>query len=303
MQGMSLSPYFISLTALTSLLACTGNSAVPEPDAQGPDVDAQGESWRELISGDWSLAPGAERYLCVRTTVTEDLYLGAFDAMSPVGTHHTVLTVGAPSGPDGIVPCDSFANHDVMMYGSGVGNGAFELPDGVAVRVRAGQQLLLNLHLFNTSDAEVTGTSGTLARVLDESEVEHVAEAVLMGPIGFEIPTGEQEITGGCTLRDDSTLFAIAPHMHQLGRHMTVHARRDDGDVMIHDGPYDFDEQEIVNVEPIEVSAGDYVEVKCRYDNHREGPVSFGESSTEEMCFAGLYRYPARDDSYFVCVD
>lgn len=287
---------------LVAGIACS-DEAPPAADAgQSGETDAAGEDgWIELVAGDWSLPPGTEGYVCARVTLEEDVLLTAFEAIAPPGTHHTVLTVGDPSGPDGVGPCQAFTNHDTMVFGSGVGTDPFTLPEGVAVPVAAGQQLLLNLHLFNTTDAELTGTSGTRALRASPDAIAHRAESVLMGPVQLEIPPGEHEEIGRCTFQDQATIFAVGPHMHQLGRHMTVHARRAAGDVLIHDAAYSFDDQQIVGFEPIEMAPGDHVEVRCVYDNDTGRTVGFGDSSLEEMCFAGISRYPIRDDGLFVC--
>ena len=50
--------------------------------------------------GDWTLDPGTEGYVCVRTTLQEDILVSAFSAIIPKGTHHTLLTVGDPTKPD-----------------------------------------------------------------------------------------------------------------------------------------------------------------------------------------------------------
>ena len=42
--------------------------------------------------------------------------------------------------------------------------------------------------------------------------------------------------------------------------------------------------------------------VDCTHRNTTDKTVTFGESTLSEMCFAGLYRYPA-DGSSFGCVD
>ena len=44
---------------------------------------------------------------------------------------------------------------------------------------------------------------------------------------------------------------------------------------------------------PVTVAAGESVLVECTYENPTSFPVTFGDSSKAEMCFAGLYRYPA----------
>ncbi len=53
-------------------------------------------------------------------------------------------------------------------------------------------------------------------------------------------------------------LFAVMPHMHQLGSHMktTVHANGQDA--VIHDGPFSFDEQIVHRFEPLPVRADRY---------------------------------------------
>ena len=43
--------------------------------------------------------------------------------------------------------------------------------------------------------------------------------------------------------------------------------------------------------EPLELHAGDTIEVNCTYQNPGAA-VGFGESSDSEMCFTGLYWYP-----------
>ncbi|MEM9196001.1 MAG: hypothetical protein AAGF12_42945, partial [Myxococcota bacterium] len=122
------------------------------PDADVPDQsvpDAPVGDWVNLIAGDWTLPSGEEDYLCVRATVTEEMYIGAFRPVIPEGTHHTVLTMEDGNRPDGITSCSAGENGPRMIFGSGVGTPELNMPEGVAVRLPAGQQLLLNLHLLN----------------------------------------------------------------------------------------------------------------------------------------------------------
>ena len=63
-----------------------------------------------------------------------------------------------------------------------VKTGLIPSSDGVAIKLRKGQQLLLNLHLFNLTDAPLTGTSGTEIITMPESEVVHEAEVERHAP-------------------------------------------------------------------------------------------------------------------------
>lgn len=291
-----------------SAAGCGGDSGNPGGGADAGTTGDAGETgeWRTLISGDWTLPPGTEDYVCVRTTVTEDLYISEFRAMIPTGTHHTVLAIDNGGGPDGTFGCEAGTQGDAAIFGSGIGTNAIAFPPGVAVKITAGQQLLINLHLYNLADSELSGTSGAEMKTMPASEVVHEAEIVLMGSVAnLNVPTGESTQLGRCVMNGDVTLFAVNPHMHQLGRHMKVVAKSSvAGDVTIHDAPYDFEEQRIYPLSPlIEMQQGDEVEVHCSYDNDTGSPVGFGDSSFDEMCFGTMYRYPARGAQFGIVCD
>jgi hypothetical protein len=274
------------------------------PSEPTPSEPPPAGDWQTLLTGEWTRSPGTEGYTCVRHTITEDLYVSAFEAISPTGTHHTLLTLGDPDAPDGLTPCNAGENKLVSVYGSGVGPETLEFPEGVAMRIPAGTQLLLNLHLFNTGEQDLSGTSGTRVRVVPESEVAHIAQGLLAGTVGLNIPAGQTTThVGYCTMSIDATLFAVAPHMHQLGIYERVVAESSiDGDVVLWDGPYNFDDQSYDVIEPVQMAAGDRVRVECTHENTTSQDVRFGESTLAEMCFAGLYRYPS-DGSVFYCID
>src|SRR6185436_18721682 len=113
----------------------------------------------------------------------------------------------------------------------------------VAVLIPKGTQLNLNLHLFNTTDEVMTGTSGQRVLPMPEADVVDIAEATLAGTVLLDIPAGETKTaTGYCTMSADVTLIAVAPHMHQIGIYEKVTAMSSSaGEVVIHDAPYDFD--------------------------------------------------------------
>ncbi len=211
---------------------CGNSYPAGEPGADGgggggtADAGGSGDGWQTLIEGSWSIPAGSEGYRCVRATVPEDMYISQFRAVIPLGTHHTVLATDSAGGPDGEFDCTANTLGDGAIFGSGVGTNPIAFPPGVAVKVSKGQQLLLNLHLFNIGDSELTGTSGTEIKTIPADQVEHEAEVVLMGNVfNLHIPPGQSTQTGRCVMNGDVTLFAVNPHMHQLGTHMKVVAK------------------------------------------------------------------------------
>jgi len=260
-----------------------------------------------LIQRAWTVPAGTEIYRCTRVTVQQDVYISTFRALSPVGTHHTVLSVNpSPSQPDGDYNCSAGDIEHSMLFASGVGTDDLAFPTGVAIRVRAGQQLDLNLHLYNVSDAPISGTSGTAVKTLLAAEVQQEAENVFGGQYLIflqNMPGVEQNITGGCTFSQDATVITLWPHMHQLGRKIKVTHEASGGDNVLLDQAFDFNEQLNYDIAPVQVQAGERLKVDCTYMNNTGSTVTFGDSSSQEMCFVGIYRYPATNQGVFDCVE
>lgn len=295
---LSLSTMFLTLTLAG---ACGGDDDGgtidgggdgQEPDAAGgADASAAGD-YQSLVTTDWTLpAPTSstpDQYFCARLTVQEDMIVSGFRTISPNGTHHTVLSAGDPNGPDNPgEPCEVQNMHQTILYASGVGTDDFVFPEGVGVRVQAGQQLHLNVHTFNATDFELSGTSGVAAKLVPAVETE--AEFTIVGPIGFSIPGDGKpfQVSGSCPVSQDITVLNWWPHMHKLGSHQTIEVN---GEV-VHDEPFSFTEQ--VNYPTSrQLAAGDNVRVTCTFVNDTGAAVPFGDSSNQEMCFAGSYRYP-----------
>jgi hypothetical protein len=313
-------PWFRAVIAVTGLGfaagACGGDGDDDAPavdggggdtdGAAGPDAGAPdgGEPFAPLVTAEWTLPAHTEGYVCARITVAEDTYIHELRPIAPFGTHHTVLALD-DGGPDGTFECDAAEVGTSILFGSGVGTPAFELPDGIAFHVPAGEQVLLNLHLYNIEDAPLDGVSGVEILTLDPSEVTAVAESVFAGTFDLDLPPGESTATGTCTLPSDTTLFAVFPHMHQLGTHLAITALPEGGEpISLHDAPYSFDAQLNYRLDPpLALAAGDQVRVDCTYVNTTGVPVHFGDSSDAEMCIGVLYRYPAVGGGEQFCID
>jgi copper type II ascorbate-dependent monooxygenase-like protein len=280
----------LTLCAGLALVACGGSDKNAPPEGGGTPTE-----WQTLLTGDWTLPPATEDYVCVRQTVTEDIYVRALQAINPPGTHHTFLTIGPASGPDGVTPCDFTVNHGQAIFGSGVGTNAIEFPPGVAMKMSAGEQLLLNLHLFNSNPSELSGSSGTKMVRVEESEVEYLGENRPALDLSLNIPPHQEwSEVGSTAMSSDRTIFAVLPHMHQLGSHMKVTAASSlDGERVLHDGPYEFEAQLYYPIDPIRMAAGDKLQFECTWKNTTDRTINFGDSSLDEMCAVGLYQYPA----------
>jgi hypothetical protein len=268
--------------------AAPGGDATTAVDAgTTPQVDADvnGLVWTPLITGDWTLPAGGEYPSDNHSIVLDrDIYVGAIRPIDPAGTHHTLLDNGGAG----------------VIYASGVGTNELIFPAGVGLKLSAGTELNLQLHVFNPSGSPISGTSGVEIVEVNEADVTNVADVMLPGPFLFQIAPMQQTVfSGTCTLQQAQTVFALFPHMHQLGTHFKMSVTKAGTEQMVHDDSYDFNEQSFTNFDPISLAPGDSINTECTWVNPGSENVTWGDSSNEEMCFSILYRYPAITDNSF----
>jgi Copper type II ascorbate-dependent monooxygenase, C-terminal domain len=283
------------LSGILLVAACGDDQAAPSgPDGGGdppPDAAVVPGAWVPLIEANWNLSAGDEGYICATRTLPEDLYVGAIRPIAPTGTHHTVVSLRNPDGPDDPgSPCGPGFG---MFYASGVGTQALVLPDGVGLVARKGQQVWINLHLFNASDQAIAGTSGVEVLLLDPAKVQHEASISFHGPLSFRIPASGSpvDVVNDEFLPAGRTIFAIFPHMHQIGSHFRAEIVRGGAPVTLWNDDYQFESQEFQRIPEVVTQAGDAIKTTCTFVNSTGHDVGFGDSSTAEMCFSIIMSY------------
>lgn len=289
--------------------ACGGNTAATGTDGAGSGSDGSGsgsDGYTTLVSRPWMLSIGEQGYQCRHVQLTQDYWINSFRVIAPVGTHHTVVYIETATTQTGDFACSAgtgaFGGNSEMMYAAGVGTDDLTFPDGIAVHLKAGTWITLNLHLFDQQDNPLQGESGVAVKTIDPSTVVHEVDMTFSGTTNITVPNDGQThtATGGCTVSQDTHVFALWPHMHQIGTHQTFAIN---GTAKL-DTPYMFTEQKYYPNPEFVLHAGDRVDTTCSYVNPTtaSGNVGFCDSSTCEMCFTGIYKYPAGGGE-FGCVD
>lgn len=284
------------LVALALLTACKSDSA-QTPDA-GPDpVDgATVDGWTPLLGRSWTLAPGATNtYKCTRIKVVNDMWIAGFRAASPLGTHHSVLTISTSSLQTGDYDCGAGSLDTQMLYAAGVGTDDLLFPPGVAMHLPAGTYINLNLHLFNATDNPLADSSGVLVKVVPPTDVQHEADMMFSGTFSISINNDGQPHTaqGGCTAPADWHVFTLWPHMHQTAVHQTWSYTHASVTTSLIDDDFLFEEQRNYPIADTLIRKGDRIQTVCTYVNNTKSVMTWGDGSDKEMCFTGMYKYPA----------
>jgi tetratricopeptide (TPR) repeat protein len=182
-------------------------------------------------------------------------------------------------------------------------------PEGMALRLDKGTDLVLNTHLQPSGKPEAIQPSIGLYFT------PHAATKVPMllqleNDAKLDIPAGQKDflVTDEFTLPIDVELMAIYPHAHYLGKDMQAFATLPDGtmETLIHILHWNLNWQAVYRyAEPVRLPTGTKVSLHYVYDNSEENPLNpnhpparvvGGNRSSDEMCHLWLQVLPVNFD-------
>jgi peroxiredoxin len=188
------------------------------------------------------------------------------------------------------------------MGGWAPGQLAHHLPDGYGWLLPKGADVVLQVHYHRDGRVENDRTQIGLYFAKKTDGMKPYKGGVIPGRF-FAIPPGNDHfmVKGSLNVIQDCELHTIMPHMHLLGKQIKVTLKPSDGGpaqtlLAIKDWDYNWQETYFLQT-PMKLKAGDTLEVEAIYDNsdknpnnpnHPPKPVTFGEQTTNEMCFVFL---------------
>ena len=254
------------------------------------------------------------------TTFPADRYVSAVQVRPGNSTvvHHVLLfldTSGRARELDAASPDPgyvSFGGPGFVPNGSlggwAPGNFPRHLPDGLGMRLPKGADVVMQVHYHRTGKAETDATQ--IGIYFAKKPVEKRIRVFPIRAAKLRIPAGEANYAteGWLPIPADVTLQAIMPHMHLIGKEMTVTARLPDGTEkkLIHVPDWNFNWQMTYRfLEPVKLPRGTVIHLTARFDNSAANPrnpnkppqaMKRGEGTTDEMCMAFLsYTVDAED--------
>ena len=184
--------------------------------------------------------------------------------------------------------------------GWAVGGRPHLYPEGVAIAIKPGTDLILATHFHPGGKAEIERARIGIY-LTDEPPTKHLVALDVPFAFGLlsniRIPAGEAEylIEESFTLPADAELISISPHAHYIGKRMRATIAFPDGREieLIRVDDWDFAWQEQYRLaEPLALPQGARIDMTFVYDNSAENPrnptqppveVTFGPESTDEM--------------------
>jgi len=203
--------------------------------------------------------------------------------------HHTLLYQSEGSLPIGVTASVAQHGNDVLLAGWVPGGSDTEMPPDVGLKLSRGD-FTIEIHHFNNTGQRQQSATGieicvTHSRRPHEAAVHWIGQELQLG-----LPAIQWE--GTCTPDYGGgpvTILTSWPHMHLEGRHMRTVINRAGGqrDALV-DEDFDFYFQRTYAT-PAVLQPGDTLTTTCDYAQ----PMSFGTSSSQEMCYNFVVAYPA----------
>jgi hypothetical protein len=303
-------------------LAAWVNAGAPSGDpTQAPPPRAWPEGWNIgtpdavfEMSRPFSVpAKGAinYQYLIMPTHFTEDRWVQQVEVRtsSRSSVHHAVVYIREPgskwleSEPRGVMfslPASdhrpnpkSFTTSDLLMVYT-PGNAYDQWPPGVAKRIPAGSDLVLQMHY--TANGKPAENRTRIGVVFAKEQPKQAVLSLQMSNDRFVIPPGDSDyhlqVSG--TLPNDALLISMFPHMHLRGKGFEYLITGPNGHVetLLKVSRYDFQWQLNYRLaEPRLIKAGTRLTWIGYFDNSPNNPnnpdpsaeVRYGEQSWEEM--------------------
>ena len=178
-------------------------------------------------------------------------------------------------------------------------------PDGMALRLDPGTDMVLNLHLQPSGKLETIQPSVGLY-FTDKPATLHPMLLQIQNDRALDIPPGDAHfvVKSDLTLPVDIDVLAIYPHAHYLGKDLTARATLPDGSTktLIHIPHWDLKWQGVFRyAEPVKLSKGTRITMDYVYDNSEENianpstppkRVTAGNRATDEMSHLWLQVLP-----------
>jgi hypothetical protein len=305
--------FALTLFALP-LAACSGDSGPEMLEGFEPDAPAADEI--QILSPIIrDLQPGTDVLMCTYLPMSDALeetidVIATTGFQSTLSSHHAVLYTVNRERPVDTHECTDDDMVNISFAGAAGGGGMAgqkqALPDGVAYRMEAGHQLMVQTHWINTTTQPIDGQAAFNLQYREPSNEVELAQLFTWLTTDIVVPadsTGSAAID--CVVQDEMSFYQIAGHAHEHASNVKLYKTPASGgaaEVM-----YDQDWEEYMTFDPpflkysrdeaIQVHPGDTLRVECSYANTTQDDLVF----PTEMCVGVGFFFPGTHQ--INCVD
>jgi hypothetical protein len=256
----------------------------------------------QLETGSFEV-PVGDSFTCFYTDTYSDREVSVYAATGSqgLGGHHIIAYYAEQERPVGYHPCvdEEMTNLHQIAGSSGLNNETppIELRDGLALKVAAGKQFVLQAHYINATDAPETVNDQVTLKLMQPEDVFAYVNYFVTNDDSFDIPaTASYSHTTYCTVERDLDIVLTLGHMHEAGRHYQLDVVDGTDTVMQNlrsdEWAASFSSHPPVSyypvAAPLHLAAGTRLRQTCDWDN----VTTREELFPREMCLSFMYYFP-----------
>jgi hypothetical protein len=257
----------------------------------------------------WTDTSKTDQYMCfgVDEAVDAKRHVIKLGPMidNPNIVHHVLLFQADSAVPNEATPCGATTSATwKLVNGWAPGGGNFELPEAAGFPEEGTTHWVLQVH-YNNASGTHTGESDNSGFQLCSTDQLRANDAsvIAFGSMKFSIPPRTAKYGIKCDYKlgpqfEGRTMFAAWPHMHTRGLAMSTErfaGGSGTAEPVFSQDPFSFENQGASKINA-KVSAGDVLRTHCAWKNPGDTAVTFGEDTSDEMCFDFFTYYPAIPD-------
>jgi hypothetical protein len=280
--------------------------ATPDPN-EIPNFPAPAHGV-QLSTPLFNVAAGTEYQHCwwFKLPSNVDLDVVKIEVRYLKGSHHMNLFQSDRDLPDGDGDClkgvfsPMGTNGYNLIVGSQSENMDWTLPPGVAFKLKAHKQIMLQTHYVNASTQGTPAGKGKVKINLyaepDASKITTHMGTVFANNVNIKLPPHEtSSFTTSCTMPSAVKVAALTGHFHSRGKAFSVNLSPDG--TTAQDEIYRsraWDEPPFKVLDPaLQIPAGGAFQYTCEYQNNSDNTILFGpQVETDEHCNLFAYVYP-----------
>ena len=249
----------------------------------------------------WTVAPGEDRIWCktMKVPVGQTLDVSKFTITMAPGSHHFILYRSSSNLPDGFGACPAMNNEAFVVGSQNPGTFEFGYPEGLAMPLFSGEQLILQSHYVNASTSPITAQIDVKMDFIPHAQVTDYVETFLIVDSSFAIPAHTTGFTDGGQDQSETPglkILSISSHMHKRGTHFTIDEVDSSAvserlfETSVWDAP------PITTFTPARpTDSTKKLHYQCTWTNETDNPIYFGPTTEDEMCIMVVTVFPALD--------
>ena len=301
------------IVAVIPLFAVACGAPPPPPSdtlderVEIPDAPTNG---LQLVMPESEIGAGEDKQLCwvgPAAGDTDQLIESAVGFQGKAGHHTFVFTTVIPRHAGDIFDCtasEAMVTIKPLMaplVGKNIGLAKL-VPDGYAIRLKAGQQIVIQSHYVNVNTKPIKVRDVVNVNFTNPGESRIEAGYFTMYVDGMSIPAGDHSVIATTTIPTDIPALGLLGHMHEWGKSFSL-VRGGETLYSVESWNASLRDSPPVNqyppATPLVLHTGDVLTTTCEYNNDTGAPLT----DPHEMCvYFGSYA-PVIPGSEFIQIE